>query len=377
MKKIGIYVHIPFCKSKCKYCNFTSYVGCEHLMDSYLKSVVNELEFRAKQCKDVVIDTIYIGGGTPSLMTTGGIATIIDTIKNNYNVEETAEISIECNPNSVDYAKAQEWYDAGINRVSVGLQSVKQSLLNVMGRTHTKAHFVSAIECLQAVGFKNINADIMIGIPKQKLGDVKQTLYTIQKLGITHISCYSLILENNTPINKMVLLGLLKEPKEEKTINMYSFVYKFLTKIGYNRYEVSNYSIPNYECKHNVNTWNLHEYLGIGVSAHGYFNGVRYSNCLSIEDYITSVKKCGTAVIMEEQVTTSNLIEEYIMLGLRLKQGIDTNYLKNNLNYDILNIKSNEINKLINLGLIEINNGRLFATDNGFYVLNAIIVELV
>ena len=377
MKKIGIYVHIPFCKSKCKYCNFTSYVGCENLMDSYIKSVVDELEQWSKKCTDVTIDTIYIGGGTPSMLTTGGVATILDAIKTNFNVEPSAEISIESNPNSINYAKAQEWLDSGVNRVSVGLQSVKQSLLNVMGRSHTKADFVKAIECLQAVGFKNINADIMIGIPKQKLSDVKQTLYTIQKLGLTHISCYSLILEKDTPMNKLILQGVIKEPKEEKTINMYSFVHKFLAKLGYNRYEVSNFAISNYECKHNINTWNLHEYLGVGVSAHGYFNGERYSNELNIENYISKIADHGNAIVSTEKVLSENVIEEYIMLGLRLKQGIDIDYLKNELNYDILNVKSAEINKLKNLELIDINNGRLFATDKGFYVLNAIIIDLV
>lgn len=375
MKKIGIYVHIPFCKSKCKYCNFTSYVGCENLMDDYLKSLVLELECR--KTLDVEIDTIYIGGGTPSFMPSGTIATIINAIKTNYNVTADCEISVECNPNSVDYAKAQEWHDAGVNRVSIGLQSVKQSLLNVMGRTHTKADFIKAVECLQSVGFKNINVDMMIGIPKQKLSDVKQTLFAIEKLGITHISCYSLILENDTPMHTMVKEGSLREPNEDKTINMYSYVYKYLNKLGYNRYEVSNFAISGYECKHNVNTWHLHEYMGIGVSAHGYIDGQRYANTTSIEKYIDSVSSVGTAMDYIEEETSYDMIEEYIMLGLRLREGIDLIYLKESLHYDLLELKHNEIEKLKNLGLIDVVGNRLFATDNGFYVLNAIIIELV
>lgn len=375
MKKIGIYVHIPFCKSKCKYCNFTSYVGCENLMDDYLKSIVNEIVTR--KSSDVEIDTIYIGGGTPSFMPNGTIATILNAIKTNYNVLPDCEISVECNPNSIDYAKAQEWFDSGVNRVSIGLQSVKQSLLNVMGRTHTKMDFVKAVECLQAVGFKNINVDMMIGIPKQKLSDVRQTIYAIEKLGITHISCYSLILENNTPMHSMVQAGALREPNEDKTINMYSYVYKYLDRIGYKRYEVSNFAIPGYECKHNMNTWHLHEYMGIGVSAHGYLNGHRYANTTSLDKYIKDVSSTGTSIEYSEEETSYDLIEEYIMLGLRLNEGIDLKYLKDTYSYDLLEYKKNEIKKLKDLGLIEILDNRLFATNNGFYVLNAIIIELV
>ena len=375
MKRIGIYVHIPFCKSKCKYCNFTSYVGCENLMDDYLKSIVMEIDSR--KTLDVEVDTIYIGGGTPSFMPNGTIATILSAIRSNYNVLPDCEISVECNPNSIEYAKAQEWYDSGVNRVSIGLQSVKQSLLNVMGRTHTKADFVKAVECLQAVGFKNINVDIMIGIPKQKMSDVRQTIYAIEKLGITHISCYSLILENETPMHMLVQNGELREPNEDKTINMYSYVYKYLDRIGYKRYEVSNFAIPGYECKHNINTWHLHEYMGIGVSAHGYLDGYRYANTTSLDKYIKDVHVNGTALDYSEEETSYDIIEEYIMLGLRLKEGIDLKYLRDTYNYDLLTLKSNEIAKLKDLGLIEVLDDRLFATDNGFYVLNAVIIELV
>jgi oxygen-independent coproporphyrinogen-3 oxidase len=237
--------------------------------------------------------------------------------------------------------------------------------------------FVKAVECLQAVGFKNINVDMMIGIPKQKLSDVRQTIYAIEKLGITHISCYSLILENNTPMHTMVQSGDLREPNEDKTINMYSYVHKYLDRIGYKRYEVSNFAIPGYECKHNMNTWHLHEYMGIGVSAHGYLNGYRYANTTSLDKYIKDVSNIGTSIEYSEEETNYDIIEEYIMLGLRLNEGIDLKYLKDTYSYDLLEYKKNEIKKLKDLGLIDILDNRLFATNNGFYVLNAIIIELV
>lgn len=374
MKNVGIYVHIPFCKSKCKYCNFVSYTNKDEYMDDYLRCLVEEIELQSKVVSES-IDTIYIGGGTPSCMQNGSIATILNTIKSNYNVLPDAEISIECNPNSVDYAKAQEWIDSGVNRVSIGLQSVRSSLLNVMGRTHTKADFISAVNILQAVGFKNINVDIMIGIPKQKLSDVKQTLYAIEKLGVTHISCYSLILENNTPMHKLVQDGLLKEPNEDKTINMYYHVVKYLDKWGYKRYEVSNFAIPGYECKHNTNTWHLHEYLGFGVSANGYYDGYRYANTGDLDKYIKGILNRESVKDYSELQTDAHKIEEHIMLGLRHRDGIDIKLL-NDLGYDILTIKAKEINELKNLGLIEVDD-HIRVTDKGYYVLNSVIINLV
>ena len=376
MKKSGIYVHIPFCKSKCKYCNFVSYTNKETLMPNYIQALVKEIELKAKEVKEVV-DTIYIGGGTPSFLAPGSISTILNAITTNYKVDKNAEISIECNPNSVTYTNAQEWFNAGVNRVSVGLQSIKQSLLNIIGRNHTKQDYVNAIDILDSVGFTNINTDIMIGLPKQKISDVRNTILAISKKKINHISCYSLILENNTPLQQAIESGKIKGLSEEKTIAMYSFAYKFLKKLGYERYEVSNFAIVGDECKHNINCWNLHEYLGFGASAHGFYNNVRYSNEISLEEYINKINNTGSAEVFSEVQTMEDKLEEYIMLGLRLKDGIDLNFLKNEFNYDLLSLKKDNINKLLNLKLIEINNDRLFATDGGFYVLNSIIIELI
>lgn len=376
MEKIGIYVHIPFCVSKCKYCNFVSFTNKENFIPEYLKALVKEIELKSKEVKNI-IDTIYIGGGTPSCLPNGAISTILNSIKTNFKVDPNAEITIECNPNSVDYTKAQEWINCGVNRVSVGLQSIKQSLLKLIGRVHTKQDYVNAINILHSVGFKNINTDVMIGLPKQKQSDVKNTLLAVAKQNVTHISCYSLILENNTPLYNAVKNKEIKELSEEKAINMYAFAYKFLTKLGFNRYEVSNFAIKGYECKHNINCWNLHQYLGFGVSAHSYFKNIRYSNATTIEDYIALINKNGNAVVEKEKQTINDKIEEYIMLGLRLKNGIDVSYLKEKFDYDILKEKSLTIEKLKKLNLIEIKNNRLYATDLGFYVLNTIILELI
>lgn len=380
MKKIGIYVHIPFCKSKCKYCNFTSFCNKEHLMQDYLKSLVKEIKnfhttfFIDEKC---VIDTIYIGGGTPSTLFLGGIATILETIKNTFIVEDDAEITIEANPNSVEYTKAQEWKSAGINRVSVGLQTIKLPLLKLMGRTHTKDDFVNAINIINSVGIKNINADLMIGLPSQRLRDVRKTLNVLQKLPLKHVSCYSLILEKDTPLYQEVKMGRLKEPNEEKTIAMYDFVVQYLKKLEFERYEVSNFAIPNYECRHNVNCWNLREYAGFGVSAHGFINDVRYSNENTIEKYIDLMAKNCNAIMNKEKIEIQEQLEEYIMLGLRLSKGIDLFEIKKKYNIDLIKDKKDILDKLLKLNLITIQDNFLSATYEGFHVLNSIIIELI
>ena len=380
MEKIGIYIHIPFCKSKCKYCNFTSFCNKNDYMEDYFKALVKEIQnfhntFQFTEKRKV--DTIYIGGGTPSTFFLGGIATILDTIRNNFDVEDNAEISIEANPNSVDYQKIQEWKNAGVTRVSVGLQSIKQTLLKRIGRTHTKDDFIKTIHILQAVGLTNINADIMIGLPTQKLRDVRKTLNAIKKLSLKHISCYSLILEENTPLYNEVQQGLVKEPTEEKTIAMYDYVVQELRKWGMDRYEVSNFSYPKFECKHNINCWQMHEYAGFGTASHGYINHKRYQNVNTIEGYIKKMADDNNAIEFSEEIDNKEEMEEYIMLGLRTKKGISITKLKEKYHYDLLNKKKEKIAYFSDNQLIEIKNDAIYATDEGFHVLNQIILEFV
>lgn len=375
MEKVGIYIHFPFCASKCHYCDFNSYSDKNHLQIDYLKSLVKEISLYSN--KTVEVDTIFIGGGTPSLMFDGSISTVLSEIRKNFNVLEDAEITVESNPNSITLSKVREWKECGINRVSVGLQTANNRLLRIVGRAHTKDDYVKAIEIIKSVGINNINTDCLIGLPRQRQSDVKNTLNLITKLGCNHISVYSLILEYGTRLYKMVDSGELKLPKEEKTLSMYNFAYKYLGKLGFSRYEVSNFSKVNYECKHNLNTWNMHKYLGFGAGAHGYFDNYRYSNVLSIEDYISKLKSNKLPIENKEEISNEELLEETIMLGLRTIQGINLLSIKEKFNKDLRVIKQIEIDELLKNGLIEINNDYLKATDFGFTVLNKIILDLV
>lgn len=375
MKKIGIYVHFPFCVSKCKYCNFNSYADKNELQQEYLRALVKEIQSYSN--KSVVVDSIFIGGGTPSVMFDGCVSTLLSAIRTNFNVLDDAEISIESNPNSVTINKVREWQESGINRISIGLQTANNSCLKLLGRVHTRQDYINAIETIRSVGITNINTDCLIGIPKQKLSDVRYMLGLINKLKCPHISVYSLILEEDTELCRLVKAGAVKLPKEVKTLGMYNYTLKYLREQGYDRYEVSNFCKPNMECKHNYNIWNMSEYLGFGAGAHSYFDGVRYSNVLGVESYIDAINKGTSTVDARESVTKEELLEETIMLGLRTSKGIDLEKIKKTFGVDILSTKEKEIRYLRDNGYISIKGKYLSATDLGFTVLNRVILELV
>lgn len=347
------------------------------MINDYVLSLVKEIKRESEKYKNFQITTIFIGGGTPSILQAGSVSLIVNAIKKFYNVAPNAEITIEANPNSISYTNATEWFNCGINRVSVGVQTTSNRLLKLIGRAHTFNDFLLAINNLKKVGFKNINADVMIGLPRQKQGDVKRTLNYCFKLGLTHISAYTLILEENTPLFKMVENGEVKLPKEEKVLGMFNYVLKQTKLNGFSRYEVSNFAKPGFECVHNKNCWNMVNYVGFGCSAHSFVGNKRFNNISNIETYISNISKNKSVQENVETLTSYELIEETIMLGLRTVEGIDLNKLIKNYNYDLLKEKEQQILELSNQGLIKVENNHLFATVNGFYVLNQIILNLV
>jgi len=327
--------------------------------------------------KKLQVDTIFIGGGTPSFMFDGCISTLLSVIKKSFHVLNNAEISIECNPNSVTQEKVYEWKSSGVNRVSVGLQSTNLNTLKLIGRSHSVKDYVNAIEIIKACGIGNINTDCLVGLPRQKLSHIKHTLRMITKMNCSHVSVYSLILEEDTPLYKLVNDGKLLLPSEDKVLNMYNFAYDFLENSGYHRYEVSNFAKENCECQHNLNTWQMGEYLGFGAGAHSYFKGYRYNNVSQIEDYIDHLKKDKYPIEIKEKISKQEKYEETIMLGLRTKYGVSISDIKEKYNIDIMKSKENEINELLLENLIIIENDHIIPTDLGFTVLNKIILDLV
>ncbi len=344
---------------------------------SYLNTLVREMVNKKEELKNHLVDTIFIGGGTPSILVHGGIEIIINAIKQNFTVLESAEITMEINPNAITQELANEWKQAGINRVSVGLQSANDQVLKTIGRTHKTADFVSAMQLLKNAGFKNRNADLMLGLPNQTVADVKNAVNLVLKQGVTHVSAYSLILEDETPLQKLVEKNLVTLPSEEETVAMYDTVYKQLKRHGFHRYEVSNFSKIGYECKHNVNCWNLKEYVGFGAGAHSFFANERYSNQKGIEPYMQSIATNNHAKEVSESLSKSQLAEETLLLGLRLSSGISLTHFNQTFHTNLLQTKQKTIREFQKLKLLKVKNNRLFVTNMGFYVLNKLILDLV
>ena len=270
MKNLGLYIHIPFCKQKCIYCAFTSFCNENDKIQSYFNKLKEELILHKEEITGKTIKTIYIGGGTPSFVDAKLIKDLLLFVKNEFNVGKNTEISIETNPDSITLEKAKMWKNCGINRVSVGLQSISNITLKRLNRPHTVSDYENAIKILKDVGFKNINSDILIGLPKQTKQEIKNTITFLNKQGLTHISAYGLMIENETPLKKMVEEKKVDLTSEEKAVELYNVACSELQKYGYNRYEISNFSKDGFECQHNQNYWDRGEFLGVGVSAYSF-----------------------------------------------------------------------------------------------------------
>lgn len=387
-KNVGLYIHIPFCKRKCEYCDFKSYSGKENLIDKYIKWLKyelkevgegNKLDYENNLDDLIIVKSIYIGGGTPSLIDSKYINDILTIAKQNYTIDENAEITIEINPGTVDKEKLEEYKKAGINRLSIGLQSTQNSVLKEIGRIHTFEQFLDTYNLARNVGFNNINVDLMIGLPKQTIKNIEDSLTQIIKLNPEHISVYSLIIEEGTPFYKKYENKQLDLPNDDEERKMYWKVKGKLEDAGYVHYEVSNYSKPGFESKHNLSCWNQEEYIGIGVSAHSYTNNVRFSNIDSIEEYIQNyeTEKETDNLIFHEKQNKSSKMKEFMMLGLRKIKGVSIQEFKNRFGENPIYIYKNELNKLVEEKLLEIDGDIIRLTNKGLDLANLVWEEFV
>ena len=373
--EIGIYVHIPFCKKKCDYCDFISYCDKGMLISDYIESVIKEIESQNIQSK---ITTVYIGGGTPSYIDSKYIIKILEKIKEK-NISEDAEITIEVNPGTVTEKKLKDYINCGINRLSIGLQSTKDEILKEIGRIHEYADFLNTYNMAKKIGFNNMNVDLMIGLPNQKIIDIKESLEKILELNPNHISVYSLILEEGTPLFKKVEDGVLKIPDEELERNMYWYVKNTLELNGYKHYEISNFAKEGYESKHNLNCWNQKEYIGIGCAAHSYKNITRYSNTENIEEYINNIhKKCFEKNrIIHEVQTEEDARKEFMLLGLRKIDGVKINEFKNKFGDNPIYLYRNQLDKLSKENLIIVDNDNIRLSNRGIDLANLVWEEFI
>lgn len=387
MKNIGIYLHIPFCKKKCYYCDFVSYCNEENNINTYIECMQKEIEFKSLELnkfsknniEQFEINTIYIGGGTPSFIDSKYISKILKKIKEYFTVKKDCEITIEVNPDSVSLEKLIEYKNSGINRISIGLQSTKNKLLKEIGRVHNFEQFKQAYNNIKIAGFKNINIDLMIALPNQTLEDVEESLTEIMSLNPSHISVYSLILEDETKLFKEVKKGNLKLPDDELERKMYWNVKKSLEKNGFMQYEISNFSKPEKESKHNLNCWNQDEYLGIGVSAHSFFNNIRFSNTINLNDYIKNIQndKYTKNQTIHEILSLDERKKEFMILGLRKIKGIEIKKFKEKFGENPIYIFRNQINKLVNENLIEIDGDFIRLTNKGLDLANIVWEEFI
>lgn len=381
IKELGIYVHIPFCKQKCYYCDFVSYANNEKKVEEYIKVLKREIKEESKRIdkEEYNIDTIYIGGGTPSFIEEKYISEILYEIKENYNVKKEAEITIEVNPGTINEEKLQEYKNIGINRLSIGLQSTKNELLRQIGRIHTYEEFLNSYNLARKVGFKNINIDLMLGLPNQTLQDLEESLNKVIYLKPEHISLYSLIIEENTRIEKMIEEKKLNLPDEELERKMYWETKKILEKNGYMHYEISNFAKKGYESKHNLNCWSQKEYIGFGLAAHSYFENKRYCNTNCIEEYCKNIndKNLNKNRIICEIQNEEERKKEYMLLGLRKIEGIDIQEFKNKFVENPIYVFHNELEKLVEEELLEIDLNQIKLTNKGLDFANIVWEEFV
>lgn len=386
MKNLGIYIHIPFCIKKCDYCDFISYCDKNSLVEEYINAIQNEIIETINESynsDEYNINTIYIGGGTPSSIPSKHIVNILNFIKERFNIDENCEITIEVNPGTVVQEKLEDYKNAGINRLSIGLQETHNTLLKEIGRIHTYEQFLDTYNMARKIGFKNINVDLMIGLPNQNIQDIKESLEKIITLNPEHISVYSLILEEGTKLYKKYEEGKIQLPDEELERNMYWYVKNTLEQNKYKHYEISNFAKEGYESKHNTNCWEQEEYLGFGVASHSYINGKRYSNTEELEKYIVGYRrpcppdktyeyKKNTYQTIHEIQTKADMQKEYMLLGLRKIDGVSIQRFKNKFGQNPIFLFREELNKLVEEELIYIDGDKIKLTNKGLDLANIV-----
>ena len=379
MKQIGAYIHIPFCRHKCYYCDFLSFENKEKYENEYVKSLTNEIKNFKEKNKNIEFDTIFFGGGTPSYIDSDNIRIILEELTSRTDKSKIEEITIEVNPGTFLKEKMAEYKQMGINRLSIGLQSTNNDILKEIGRIHSYEDFLTTYKTAREIGFDNINIDLMIGLPNQTFTDIKSEVDEIIRLQPNHISVYSLILEDNTKLEKMVSKGILKLPNDELERNMYWYVKRTLENHGYSHYEISNFAKSGYESKHNLNCWNQKEYIGFGLGAHSYIDDVRFSNIVKFEKYIENIRQneFDKNININEIQDKTIKENEFMLLGLRKIEGVSIREFKSKFDISPLTLFRNELNQLLEDGLIRIHNGRVLLTNRGIDLANIIWEKFV
>jgi oxygen-independent coproporphyrinogen-3 oxidase len=363
----SLYVHIPFCVKKCLYCDFNSYSN-NSIQNEYIDALLEELS--SIEIKE--FETIFVGGGTPTILSIQNMDKLLKQL-NRFNPKE---YTFEANPGTLSEEKLKLMKDGGVNRLSIGLQAWQDRLLNRLGRIHTLKEFLNNYYMARKHGFKNINIDLMFAIPEQTFEDWVETIENVLSLKPEHLSCYSLIIEEETPFFEMNQKKMLKLPEEEVERKMYKYAINVLQGHGLNRYEISNFALSGYECRHNITYWMDEEYIGCGAGAHSFFNKKRYYNFKGISEYIKGVKN-GNTIEEKTELTLNDEMSEFMFLGLRMCMGIEKRRFKKRFGVEIEEVYSREINDLIHKGLLIDNGEFIRLTDAGIDLSNQVFVSFL
>ena len=370
-KRLGLYVHIPFCVKKCNYCDFCSFnLSGVDWREAYIDRLIEEIDSYRDRALEV--DSVFFGGGTPTLLRPSELERIVDHIKESFVLSSDSEFTVESNPKTLDREKLELFRKIGVNRLSMGLQSIHENELKILGRIHSYEDFVDSYRLARECGIQNVNIDVMYGIPEQTIESFGKTLDAVLELKPDHVSVYGLILEEGTPFFEKK--NELPLPSEDGECDMYYLAADRFRRAGYSHYEISNYALPGFECRHNLKYWRCEEYIGVGLSAYSYFMGERFGNIDIPSEYLSSDCVKYNQI---EAVDAKAASYEYVMLRLRLKEGFSLSEYKSAFGFDFCKGRQALLSRLQEAGYISLTDDRISLTEQGFYISNSILTELI
>ena len=379
---MGLYVHIPFCKQKCMYCDFPAYQNLQDYYETYIYALVQEIDLwisEHPESKERPIDTIYFGGGTPTELSIQQIKMILDKIKSTFTITDDCHMTIESNPGEVDLRYLTKLVQLGFNRISFGVQTFDDKALTMLHRSHNGEKAKEAVYDAKEAGFADINIDLIYGLPRQSLDDIKRNLTIVEELPINHISTYGLQVEVGTYLYHLVQKNLISIPSESIDEAMYDTMMEGLKELGFERYEISNFSKDNSYSRHNLKYWHYVDYLGFGAGAHSFYNGVRRSNNRNVMPYIQSVDRYVMPTIDTETITLERAQEDFCFLALRTKWGLDEQKFEDTFGVSVYDLFGTTLEDLVSKGLLEYQNGSYHLTaegaKHGNYVFSQFIRE--
>lgn len=377
MNSIGLYLHIPFCKQKCLYCDFPSFVGKEVQMEAYTKALIEEIRQRGKELRGREVRSVFFGGGTPTALPIPLLEQLMEAVFANWEVRADAEITTEANPGTLDGRMAAALKQMGFNRLSMGVQAWQNRLLRELGRIHSREVFLENYQAVREAGFTNVNVDLMFALPQQSMADWQETVRQIVALEPEHISAYSLILEEGTPFYERYEKGLLQPAEEELDREMYHWAVDYFAEQGYGQYEISNFAKEGKQSLHNRIYWQAEEYLGMGLGAHSFLDGERFHTPYVLEDYIAAKGQLSLLKEETERITEQDAWAEFMFLGLRLTEGVTFQRFRERFGRDMEEIYGEQLQELVREELLERDAAGIRLTRRGIDVSNVVFEKFL